>query len=302
MAEPSAPSESSGQDGAPTVKPAAAADPTDETVAATAETPRRRWLGFPSLRTIGLLPLILIGLLLVYYIGGMLWLTNVDDDVEFGLPSTAPEGGSLAVAVAADLIDREVNTHRWVGNDPFFLPGSMLDNMPNYQQGIITALFRFASELRDEIARTRGSSAEDADAKAIASYLAYEGDIWIFDFKTSWAPTAPSENRYREGMNALRRFNTRLESGDAMFEARADNLQTTIDKFTSDIGSASAAIERHLRDRSGWLPDFQADDLFYANKGRLYAYYLLMRALREDFSKVITEKDLGNAWRLTLES
>jgi hypothetical protein len=103
-------------------------------------------------------------------------------------------------------------------------------------------------------------------------------------------------------MRALRRYNDRLAAGQAVFETRADNLQTLIDRFTSDIGSASASIDSHLRERSGWIPDFTGDDLFYANKGRLYAYYLLMRALEVDFAKVIAEKDLGNAWKLTLDS
>lgn len=299
MADPSVPSDTPGPGEPLTAKPETpAVEP--KTAAASTGAGWRRWV--PSLRTMGLVPLGLIGLLLVYYVGGMLWLTKVDDSVEFGQPSTAPEGGSLAVAVAADLIQRETETHRWVGNDPFFMPGAMLDNMPNYQQGIITALFRFSSELRDEIARTRGSSSEDQDAKAAASYLSYGGNIWIFNLDVSFAPTTPSEKQYREGMRALRRYNERLANDETIFEARADNLQTMIDRFTSDIGSASAAIDRHLRDRSGWMPDFTGDDLFYANKGRLYAYFLLMRALQVDFAKVIAEKDLGNAWRLTLDS
>ena len=101
---------------------------------------RRRWWFWP---------LLLICLLAVYYVGGMLWLHTIDDDPDFGLPSSAPEGGSHAVAVAADLIDREINVHRWVANDPFFLPGSLLDNMPEFQQGIVAAIkqTRFALDL-----------------------------------------------------------------------------------------------------------------------------------------------------------
>ena len=68
----------------------------------------------PSLRIIGLVPLALIGLLLIYYIGGMIWITKVDDDIEFSQTSTAPEGGSLTVALVADLIEREVDEHGWV--------------------------------------------------------------------------------------------------------------------------------------------------------------------------------------------
>src|ERR671910_2702331 len=140
-------------------------------------------------------PLLLIGLLIVYYFGGMLWLHEIDDDPEFGLESSAPEGGSRAVAVAADLIDREINTHRWVANDPFFMPASLLDNMPEYQQGIITALSRFTVELADQIARTRGSSQIDRDLDLASGLLKYPGTIWIFDVAVSFAPTASSESQ-----------------------------------------------------------------------------------------------------------
>lgn len=294
MAESTAPSSASGD--TPTAKPETPPKPAKPATASAG------WR-LPSLKVIGLVPLALIGLLIVYYVGGMLWLTKVDDDIEFGTPSTAPDGASVTVAMAADLIERETETHRWVSNDPVFMPGYMLDNMPNFQQGIMTALFRFTSELRDEIARTRGSSSEDPDARAAAGYLSYPADVWIYDPKVSWwAPTAPSEKQYGQGMRSLRQYNQRIVDGEARFEARADNLQTLIDRFTSDIGSASAAISRHIENQAtNWL-DFQADDLFYANKGRLYAYYLLMRGMQEDFGDVIQERGLRNAWRLTMKS
>jgi hypothetical protein len=264
----------------------------------TAELPARPWYR----RRLWLWPLLLAGLLIVYYFGGMLWLHEIDDDPEFGLESSAPEGGSRAVAVAVDLIDREINTHRWVANDPFFMPGSMLDNMPAYQQGIIVAISRFALELADQIARTRGSSQVDPDLDTASGLLRYPGTVWIFDFRTSWAPTASSEQQYRRAMEALRSYNQRLSQGQTVFEARADNLLATLDRFAADIGSASAAIERKLEARSEFWPDWSADDLFYANKGRLYAYFLLMRALEADFANVIRERELVSAWTQTLES
>ena len=247
-------------------------------------------------------PLVLVGLIIAYYLVGMLWLHEIDDDPEFAIESSAPEGGSRAVAVAADLIDREINTHRWVANDPFFLPGSMLDNMPAYQQGIVTAISRFTLELADQIARTRGSSQVDPDLDTASGLLRYPGTIWIFDFRTSWAPTASSEQQYRRGMDALRSYNQRLSQDQAVFEARADNLLATLDRIAADLGSSSAAIDRKLEDRAAFWPDWTADDLFYAGKGRLYAYYLLLRALETDFANVIRERELAGTWTQTLES
>ena len=252
-------------------------------------------------RRLWIWPVLLIGLLALYYLGGMLWLHEIDDDPDFALQSSAPEGGSQAVAVAADLIDREINTHRWVANDPFFMPGSLLDNMPEYQQGIVTAISRFSLELADQIARTRGSSQVDPDLDRASGLLRYPGTIWIFDIRTSWAPTASSEQQYRQALVALRSYNQRLAEGQAVFEARADNLQATLDRIAADIGSSSASIDRQLAD-SGFWPDFAADNLFYANKGRLYAYFLLVRAMQVDFADVIRERQLTGAWTQTVES
>jgi hypothetical protein len=253
-------------------------------------------------RRLWIWPVVLVALLLLYYLAGMAWLHQIDDDPAFAIETSAPEGGSRAVAMSADLIDREINTHRWVANDPFFMPGSMLDNMPNFQQGVIAALSRFAIELTDQIARTRGSSQVDPDLNTASGLLRYPGTVWIFDLSTSLAPTASSESQYRRGMRALRDYNERLAAGNAVFETRADNLLATLDRIAADIGSSSAALDRHLAESSGFGLDFQADDILYANKGRLYAYYLLLRELGQDYARVIQERDLTSAWAQMLDS
>ena len=253
-------------------------------------------------RRLWIWPVVLVGLLLVYYLAGMAWLHRIDDDPDFAIESSAPEGGSRSVALTADLIDREINTHRWVANDPFFMPGSMLDNMSNFQQGIVAGLSRFAIELADQIARTRGSSQVDSDLNNAAGLLRYPGEVWIFDLSTSLAPTASSESQYRRAMVALRDYNQRLAAGTAVFETRADNLLATLDRIAADIGSSSAALDQHLAEHSGFGLDFEADDVFYANKGRLYAYYLLLRELGVDYARVIQERDLTAAWTQMLES
>jgi hypothetical protein len=103
-------------------------------------------------------------------------------------------------------------------------------------------------------------------------------------------------------MQAMRDYNQRLSEDRATFEVRADNLQATLERIAADVGSSSAAIDRHLAERSGFGLDFSADDVFYMNKGRLYSYYLLLRALTTDFSKVISERDLSGPWTQMLDS
>jgi len=238
----------------------------------------------------------------LYYGVGMAWIHRIDDDPAFAADAPVPEGASRAVATAAALIRREVDENRWTANDPFFLPAAALDNMPNFQQGVIAALSRFAIELTDQIGRTRGSSEVDADLEKAAGLLKYSGTVWIFDFTTSWAPTAPTEQQYRAARRALERYNERLAEGNAVFERRADNLLATLDRFAADIGSSSAALDRRIREHGGWWIDTKGDDLFYAVKGRLYAYYLLLRDLAVDYRNVIAERELGPAWDQMLTS
>lgn len=242
---------------------------------------------------------VVLAAMLLYYPIGMMLVHSVDDDPEFAVE--VGEGQSKAVAVAAALIERETDINRWTANDPFFLPAAALDNMPNYQQGIIYALSRFSIEMSDQIGRVRGSSQVDGDLDSAAGRLKYPGTIWFFDFSTSLAPTATSEQQYREARRALVAYNERLAKGEATFERRADNLQATIERISADLGSSSAVIDQQIED-GGFLIDFEADDVFYQTKGRIYAYYLLLSAFRDDFAQIINERELGKAWDQMLGS
>ncbi len=121
---------------------------------------------------------VVLGLVALYYVGGAIWVHHIDDDPDFDAQLEVPANASHTVAVLADLIDREVNQNRWVANDPPFQPAYLLDNMPAYQIGMMTAVGRFTTELRDRIARVRGSSAADPDLERAAGKINFPGDQW----------------------------------------------------------------------------------------------------------------------------
>jgi hypothetical protein len=268
----------------------------DET--STSASPQRRF-NWRRITGVGLVALLIAAL--VYYPVGMVVVHKIDDDPAFG-PGEVAAGGSRAVAVTAALIDREIDKNGWTANDPFFLPGALLDNMPNFQQGIISALARFAFELTDQIGRTRGSSQTDADLQEAAGQLQLPGNKWVWDPSTSLGITATSEQQYRKAMRALLNYNQRLIAGQATFERRADNLLATLDRIAADLGSASAALEQRIEEHSGDLVDFRADDLFYNTKGRLYGYAMILRELGQDFDKVIADKDLTKVWQQLVDN
>jgi hypothetical protein len=259
------------------------------------ERPRR------GLRRVGIALGVLLAAVLLYYVGGALWVHRIDDDPDFAANLAVPEASSRAVAVAAALIDREVNEYRWVANDPAFLPGYILDNMPAYQNGIMAALGRFATELRDRLARVRGSSAVDPQVESAAGRLNYPGDIWIFEWSSTPVQSS-SESQFRRGMEDLLQYNERLAQGQAVFERRADNLLATLDRISDDLGAASAAQTREVDLNATSFLDFNADNLFYNIKGKLYAYYLILRAFESDFANVIQERNLQASWAELLNS
>ena len=80
------------------------------------------------------------------------------------------------------------------------------------------------------------------------------------------------------------------------------DLKALIDRIANDEGSDSAVIDQHIIESAGDLFDRRADDIFYFNKGRLYANFILLRELGADFEGVIRERNLGNAWNGMVET
>lgn len=244
--------------------------------------------------------LILIGavcvlLPVIYY--GILppFIQKIDDQPTLAL--TYEPNKSRVVTTIAALVAREVETYGWTPNDPFFYPTYALDNMPNFQLGMLAAISRFTLEMSDQIGRMRGSSQIDPDLDNAVGKLKYSGKIWVVDFNTSLMPVAPSEDQYKAALRALQSYNRRVAMGDAIFEKRADNLQVTLDRIALHLGSVSAMLDDRIRD-AGFFPyDSQADDIFYQVKGVLYAYSQIVKALEHDFEKIIKERDLTAIWQ-----
>ena len=240
-------------------------------------------------------------LIVLYYVIGAIWVHKIDDNPDF-LPPHVTKGGSRAVDMAAALVEREVDHNGWTPNDPFFFPSAILDNMPNYQLGVLYGVSRFGNALAEQLARSRGTSAIDPYVDRAAGLLRYPGRVWLFDLSTSMAPTASSESQYRAAVRALLTYNQRVADGTATFDRRADNLGDTLERFVNDLGSASAIIDDHLRQHAGFPISLTADDIFYQTKGRLYAYFMILKALGEDFKQLLADRNMGTVWAQMLQS
>lgn len=239
-----------------------------------------------------------------YYLIGMVVVENINDDSNYAADRfTNDFKGSYAVEMSIAMIDREVNQHAWISNDPWFKPGSLLDNMAYYQKGMIAANAIFAIELKDQLSRIRGSSQVDKNLVEVASGINYAPDRWYWDPSVSvFLFVAPAEKQYNSALTNLKEYNIRLAKGAATFGRRADNLLSTLDKISLDLGSSSDSIARKIDNGIGCVLDTKADNLFYNVKGRSYAYWLLLKGLRMDFSKVVADRDIGSSWDLLEQS
>jgi hypothetical protein len=234
---------------------------------------------------------------------GMVVTHRIDDDLGFQTPvADLPPGGSRTVGMIAALVHRETDVNRWVANDPWFMPGHWLDNMPNFQQGMFAALARTTAELRDRLGRTRGTSQEDPDLREAAGLLQFPGDKWVIDLATSPWPQTTSEAQYRRARKALLAYNERLAGGRAVLERRADNLLEALDRIALDLGASAAALDQRIAEHGGRIYDPRADDVFYSIKGQSYGYALVLRALAEDFEALLRERGIATLWAQMLAS
>jgi hypothetical protein len=263
-----------------------------------ADTPKLPGTGRRWLKRTKWIALAILVVLVLYYPVGMIVVHQINDDPNF-TAGDVPRGQSKAVALAAALIQREVEGTSWPANDPFFLPGAALDNMPNFQHGIQQALARFATEMADQIGRSRGSASADSDLNDARGLLNYAPNVW---YVSSASLAANSETQYLKAMVKLQNYNTRLAAERAAFEPRADNLMSTLDRIGKDLGAASNAIDQEIDLYAGDWYDLNADNVFYYNKGLLYANALLLRDLGTDFQNVLDERGAGTIWKRMIDS
>jgi hypothetical protein len=238
-------------------------------------------------------------LLIIYYPVGMLVYDGIDDNIDLQpLPAYAVSGGSAAVAMAETLTTREAD--HWIANKPFWHPSAMLDNKPNFQLGVMYAVSRFALELGDYLGRVRGTSAIDPNLDRAVGYLRYDGTTWYWG-QGNVIPMAKAESQYRKGVQLLMAYNRDVGAGKSTFDRRADNLIAFLDRVAADLGSSSAELDARAEIGGGYF-DTKADDVFYNVKGKMYGYYMIMRALGDDFAPVIREKQAGEIWNNMLGS
>lgn len=180
-------------------------------------------------------------------------------------------------------------------------PGIWLDNIPNWEYGVLVQIRDMTRSLRKDIARSQSTSMENAD-------LAIAEPQFNFDSNSFWFPSTESE--YRRGTQYLRRYQTSLldrNAGSSQFYARADNLRNWLADVETRLGSLSQRLSAsvgkdqltdsdrdvetsgsEVRVQTGFL---ELDDIFYEARGASFALVHLLYAIEMDFHDVLAKKN-----------
>jgi hypothetical protein len=177
-------------------------------------------------------------------------------------------------------------------------PSVLLDNVPNWEFGVLTELRDVVRALRDDFSRAQTQSGEDRDLMQADAQFHFDSQHWILP---------ATENEYEAGLAALRRYLKRLVAGNASFYARADNLNFYFARVEKRLGSFSQRLSESVRERmlrelifqdesqtpaaSNRTPWLEIDDVFFEARGYIWALVHVLRGIELDFQPVLEGKN-----------
>ncbi|HCL68387.1 MAG TPA: DUF2333 domain-containing protein [Gammaproteobacteria bacterium] len=256
-----------------------------------------------------------IGAFLLYLLGAVLlgihWSQPSEqsptDDI---LATTAPPNQRLVIGnatVGALIFVTETLLEKpggYLAND-VTPPGLWLDNMPNWEFGVLVQARDLARALRKDLSRSQSQSTEDADLVIAEPALNYDSQKWF--------PSA--ESSYKKALKSLQSYQIRLATSgeNAQVYARADNLRNYLADVETRLGSlsqrlsASVGQARFNTDLAGdpaasqstpdvserviKTPWMEIDDVFFEARGSAWALLHILRAVERDFGAVLDNKN-----------
>lgn len=238
----------------------------------------------------------------LYYPLGGLMVNDIDTDTAYEINET-DSAQSATVDMMAFMINREVNDKMWTPNLPFFFPSYFLDNMPNFQLGIFDTLASFSAGFAKKADAPIVSKDRPRYVKEAAELLKYPGTVWMFSPTNKLMPAPSANTQYRKARKYLIKFNHALTSGTQVWYKNPEDLAYFLNRARKDLWrSATQKVEHAVVENSPDFTDTKADDVFYFNQGKTYAYYLLFKALGHDYKDIIVKNDAYGAWTAMLKA
>lgn len=257
---------------------------------------------------------VVIVIFLFFVLLGFLWDSEpgVFDVVENTSQMTNELGvrnvtGSATVATIITLSDMLLHKPGGFLTNDISPPGILMDNIPNWEFGVLVQLRDMARTLRNNLSRSQSQSTEDEGLVTAENQFYFDNDSWMLP---------ESEAEYEKGIKALEGYLIRLGDDDeqsAQFYARADNLRTWLSEVETRLGSLSQRLstsvgKRQLdvslagdpvaaqstatdHDTEVKTPWTELDDVFYEARGTTWAILHLLKAIEVDFRDVLEKKN-----------
>lgn len=240
---------------------------------------------------------VVITLFCLYYPLGGLIVHNIDTSSSY-----QPRSGNnklSSVDMMCHLINREVHYKIWTPNLPFMFPSYFLDNMPNFQLGVMSAIGK-TTDAFNKLSFTTSSATATNNLSEAAHLLQYPGNIWLFSPQNKLLPAPSANTQYKKGRKKLNNFNNEIAVGKIMLPRNAQNLSLILQYIKKDISRLIVKTENHIRENHDSFIDFKADDTFYFALGKLYAYSQIIKSLGYDFKDVLISRDVYQQWTAAL--
>jgi hypothetical protein len=221
--------------------------------------------------------------------------------------------GYTTTATLIETVDVLLHKRGGYMSNDILPPWVLLDNVPNWEFGVLTQVRDLARAMRNDFSRSQTQSTEDPDLAEADPLFHYDNARWI---------PPDTEGRYRKAMDALERYVTRLSSRSepqGQFYARADNLADWLAIVEKRLGSLSQRLSASVgqvrlnTDLSGdpdarqstQSPDVvevktpwtQIDDVFYETRGAAWSLALFLHAMEVDFEEVLRKKNAVVSFR-----
>ena len=241
----------------------------------------------------------LAAFIFLYYPLGALISEDIDVNTDYEIVKQGRK--SATVDTMSFLIRREVYNKSWTPGLPFIFPAYMLDNMPAFQLGLMSSVSNLAKALARQQNKDTAEEGKSPLQNA-AQLLQYPGTIWMFSPANKLVPAPSSNSQYRRARKQLQNYNRLLADGGAVFETTPENLNSLLNSVKADLQKSTARLEAHIRENSSSFYDGKADDLFYYTRGKLYSYYLLLKALSYDYKEVILSRNIYQPWTSLLKT
>lgn len=255
-----------------------------------------------------------IYLVVCLFLGLFWWDTEPEsfDVVERAEARAARRGEEMVVGYVTantviELAETLLNKRGGYLSNDVFPPSVLMDNIPEWEFGVITQLRDVSRAFRSDFSRSQSQSSEDVDLSEAEGKFFFDNGSWMFP---------RTEDEYRAGIRLFEKYLKRLadqKRPDGQFYARSDNLRQYLQSVESRLGSLAQRLAASVGDREVNIdlagetaarqstatpsqqnvrtPWLELDNVFYEARGQAWALLHLLKAMETDFGEVLDSKN-----------